>query len=562
MIKFNDIKYVRVDYEETKSNVENLIAKLDSADTFETFLSITKDIINIQNHIEQMTDYADIRNMRESDNQYYDEEINYWNDFKPKFDLLFNPFYEICLNTSFKEKLKKYIPKNFFLTIEYILKTSSEETVELEQRDNALKKRYRNIIAEEVEYNGRLVRISTIAADFSNVNRDVRKKAHNTYNDFFLSKQSELDDIFYEMIQVRQEIAKRLGFKSYSEYSLYKLRRFGYDYIDIKKFRDNIIKYIKPICKDISKWNALELGLDELLYYDSIYFKEMPKTLYKERKLLEKIYESISKYDESLATFYKEMLDNEYIDLESRTNKVGFGITNYLTELGYPVITGNFKGTYYDVKMTSHEFGHAYQKYNASMMDKNYIISSLLKYPTFEVAEIFSNTMQLILMNYVDNVFDENDYQKYCFMALLDFIRQLPYMCLVDEFQEIIYDKQYLSKSDMRLTWLELSKKYGLEKNNTGHENLESGGFFYRQNHIFLNPFYYIDYALSYFCATTLWYKSLNNLELFKEIASVASYYPFDELINKYNMPNPFEEETVEEIANFLENELIKRRVK
>ena len=42
------------------------------------------------------------------------------------------------------------------------------------------------------------------------------------------------------------------GFNNYVEYSLYKLKRIGYDYSDIKKFIDNVINYIIPICKMMS----------------------------------------------------------------------------------------------------------------------------------------------------------------------------------------------------------------------------------------------------------------------------------------------------------------------
>ena len=76
-----------------------------------------------------------------------------------------------------------------------------------------------------------------------------------------------------------------------------------------------------------------------------------------------------------------------------------------------------------------------------------------------------------------------------------------------------------------------------------------------------MDPFYYIDYALSYFGAFAIWSKCDNDLNLFKEIGSVASYYSFKELINKYNMPNPFDENTVKEIANKLKEELNNKKI-
>lgn len=141
-------------------------------------------------------------------------------------------------------------------------------------------------------------------------------------------------------------------------------------------------------------------------------------------------------------------------------------------------------------------------------------------------------------------------------MKIYNLLTNLPYICLVDEFQQKIYSKEDLKQEDIKNTWLKLVKKYHLEKSNSGHINLDDGGYFYRQSHIYLDPFYYIDYGLSYFGAFAIWSNCKDNIELFKEIGEVASYYSFKDLIHKYNMPNPFNKNTVKDLALKLEKEL------
>ena len=109
------------------------------------------------------------------------------------------------------------------------------------------------------------------------------------------------------------------------------------------------------------------------------------------------------------------MLDNGYIDFCTRENKVNFSITNYLVCEAVPVVTGNYKENYNDVLTTTHEMGHSYQKYLAGIEDKKYIVSPLLKYPTFEIAEMFSYALQLIATDYVDPLFSDDDKKKYGF---------------------------------------------------------------------------------------------------------------------------------------------------
>lgn len=561
MKNFNEIKYIRPDYDDIKLKLSSLIEKLEITENYDDFLSIFKNVVRIQNHIEEMHDYADIRNMRDSNDEFFNEEIAFWNEYKPRFDLLFNPFYKLCINSKFKEKLKTVVPVNFFNTIEFQLKISSDEIIDLQKLEKELIMEYRKIVGEKILFEGEDRNLSYITGYFSNSDRKLRKKAHDVINDFFYSKQSQLDALFFNLITIRNKIARTLGFDNYSVYSLYKLRRFGYNYSDISKFRDNIIKYIVPLCKKMNEWKKQELNLDSIEYYDTIYFKKMPKVLYRGTELLSKFGDSLKKIDRSLYSFYVEMLENGYIDLETRDNKVNFAITNYLSKSALPTITGNFKNSYVDVQTTSHETGHAFQKYNAGIKDKNYIVSSLLKYPTFDIAEMFSFAMELICMNYVDNLFDEDDYKKYCFMKIYNLVSNLPYMCLVDEFQEQVYSVENLSKENIRKIWLELAKKYDLDKSNQGHINLSSGGYFYRQSHIIFNPFYYIDYALSYFGAFAIADQCTDNLELFKEIGSVASYYPLDKLISDYNMPNPFDPKSVENVSRELEKKLLKYKI-
>ena len=554
MKHFNNLDYTRPLYSEVKKEVNILINKLNKTNTYKEYISLVRQIIDIQNYIEELYDYIDINNMRNLKDEYYIKELNYWNKYKSKYDLLFIPFYKSLINSKYKEELTKIIPPNFFNTINYRIKLESNTIQELIEEEKKLKNNYLKILNKKVLYNGMEVSISKVSTDYTNIDRNIRKNAYDTINNFYLENIEELEDIYFNLINIRNSIAYSLGFNNYKEYSLYSLRRFGYNYKDIYNFRENIVKYIIPLCNKLDTIKKKNLNIDTLKYYDAkCFYKEMPIPLYKEEELLNKLKLSFSNLDNNLSKLYNDMLEYGYIDLINRENKVNFGITNYLTKTCYPTITGILKDTYYDLILITHELGHAYQKYNASIKDKDYIVSSLLKYPTFDIAEIFSHAMELIAIPHLDNIFTKTDYQKYKLLIINEIITNLPYICLIDEFQEQIYSNPNLTKEGIKITWLNLVKKYHQETNNTGHPNLENGGYFYRQSHLFLNPFYYIDYAISYFGALSIWDKSQSNLDYFNELASIASYYPLDKLINTYNMPNPFKEESMKDISIKLE---------
>ena len=91
MKSIKKIEYKRISYDETKEKLEKMIKELKTIKDFEKFLKIVREIIELQNEIEEMYDYADIQNMRTLDDEFYKEEVEYWNATKPKFDVLFVP---------------------------------------------------------------------------------------------------------------------------------------------------------------------------------------------------------------------------------------------------------------------------------------------------------------------------------------------------------------------------------------------------------------------------------------------------------------------------------------
>lgn len=113
MINFNNINYERIDFDDTKLKVNELINKLTSCDNFESYIELVKEINNIQNHIEEMYDYADIRNMRDSEDEFFKDEIDYWNEYKVKFDSLFLNFYNELNHSKYKKELKKIFTIKF-----------------------------------------------------------------------------------------------------------------------------------------------------------------------------------------------------------------------------------------------------------------------------------------------------------------------------------------------------------------------------------------------------------------------------------------------------------------
>ena len=87
-----------------------------------------------------------------------------------------------------------------------------------------------------------------------------------------------------------------------------------------------------------------------------------------------------------------------------------------------------------------------------------------------------------------------------------------------------------------------------------GNEFLESGGFWMQKQHIFLYPFYYVDYALAQLGAFSIYKKQTEGQDAwgsYLKLCSMGGKYGYFQTLEKAGIPNPLEEETVRATAEF-----------
>ena len=60
---------------------------------------------------------------------------------------------------------------------------------------------------------------------------------------------------------------------------------------------------------------------------------------------------------------FELMVENNLMDLETKTGKAGGAFATYLCDYKFPYIFANLTGTRQDIKTLAHEFGHAFQMY-------------------------------------------------------------------------------------------------------------------------------------------------------------------------------------------------------
>lgn len=95
------------------------------------------------------------------------------------------------------------------------------------------------------------------------------------------------------------------------------------------------------------------------------------------------------------------------------------------------------------------------------------------------------------------SLFFKEQTPKYELSHAEDALSFIPYGTMVDHFQEIVYSNPDMTPAQRNETWANLEKQY---RPYIDFDNLPfygRGAGWQRQLHIYLNPFYYIDYCLA-----------------------------------------------------------------
>lgn len=554
-MKFENMKYERPNIQEIEKTFKEMIDEFKNSKSAKEQLEIINKLNDYSRDFSTMFSLANIRYSINTNDEFYKKEIEFINENEPILDGLENEFKKLVFNSKFKEELKEKLGEHYFNLIELKLKTFKPEIIEDLKEENKLKMQYTQLISSgKVEFQGKERTLSQLTPFEKSEDREVRKNASKAKYDWLASKVDQLDEIYDNLVKVRDRIAKKLGYENFVQLGYDRMRRTDYDHKMVKNYRDQVKEVLVPLTQKLYKEQKERVGIDDFKFYDEPYaFKGgNPDPVGTSDELVEnarKMYEELSV---ETGEFFNFMIDNHLLDLESKEGKRPGGFCTILPKYKSPFIFSNFNGTAGDVKVLTHEAGHGFQMY--SSLDKeipDYWI------PTMESAEIHSMSMEFFTWPWW-NLFYKNQAEKARYIHMLDSLKFIPYGVAVDEFQHFVYENPTVTPEERRKKWKELENKYLPHRDYDGHEYLENGGFWQRQTHIYATPFYYIDYTLAQVCALQFWKKDQDNHEKawkdYVNLCKAGGEYPFTKLIEIANLELPFKDGTLKSVIGKIEN--------
>lgn len=558
MPKFPDITYVRPDLNSFICGFEKHLKLFSAAANYEQAELELKEIYKLRRHFDTMLNIANVRHTINTEDSFYEDEQNFYDENLPEYQRLINDFYVVLVKSTYRNEFEKHYGKQLFNIADLTLKTFSNEVMEDLKRENILTSEYVKLIASaKIDFKGETYNLSGISPFQLSTDRPTRVDATKVFFNFFSSHKEELDNIYDKLVKVRHQIALKLGYKNFISLGYARMCRSDYDADMVKSFRKTVQEVIVPAVLKLKERQRVRLGLDKLTFYDDALdfstgnakLKGSPEWILTNATTMYK--ELSPKTNE----FFQFMVKNELMDLVNKPNKAAGGYCTFFSEFKAPFIFSNFNGTSHDIDVLTHEAGHAFQGYCSrdNQIDEYY-------YPTLEACEIHSMSMEFLTWPWM-NLFFENEESKYKFAHLSHSLSFIPYGVAVDEFQHEVYENPNMSTDERNATWRTIEQKY-LPWKNYDIPYLLDGCYWHKQAHIFKSPFYYIDYTLAQLCAFQFWKKANDNrevaLEEYIRLCEAGGSKPFLELVELANLKSPFAENTVKDVVLDVEDWLNK----
>lgn len=556
-MKFQDMPYERVEYNQVEKEYRKMIADFREARSGEEQFKVHERYYALNSKVGTMMTIAHIRHDIDTTDEFYNGEKEYYDEIQPRLANLTVEYQRGMYQSPYRSYLEEKIGKVAFKNIELQLKAFDEKLIPLMQEENALTTKYDNLIASaKIEWEGETLNLSLLKPYLTSSDRNVRKRAYEKYSAFFVSVEEELDDIYDKLVKNRTEQARQMGYENYVELGYYRMNRNCYDKEMVENYRRQIKEFFVPFAERMHERRRKRLGLEKLSYIDTdVYFPNgNPAPIGTPEEIVDAGKKMYSEMSGETKEFFDFMTENELFDVLGRKTKKAGGYMTFLPEYGAPFIFANFNGTSGDVDVITHECGHAFQGYLAG---KDPIQEH--RDITMETAEIHSMTMEFFAEKWIGLFFGDrgDDYRDMHLESAAAFI---PYGCMVDEFQHIVYGNPGMTPKERKEVWLELEKAYRPHMDYEGDAFFAKGGFWQKQLHIYDYPFYYIDYCLAQTCA--IQYKAMMDEDYEKawksylKLCRLSASGFFTDMLTEVGLKSPFEDGCIKKVIGKLEERM------
>ena len=528
LCRFADMPYERPDLDAMRSKAAEIEEALVKSARFRKVTGLLDELFALYYSADTMAAIADIRNCQDLTDEYYAEEYAWNAAAQAEISQIMEGVYLACGSSRYAERLEKDYFWEGFLE-EYGPESESlltDEYVALSARESELIAQYRGLTNNPViVIDGE----EWFLGDWT-YNAETDEEIARGYDAFYEKYNPILGELYIQLVQLRKEEAKCLGFDSYADmqFELGYGRDFTVEESD--RFVDCVRETLVPLYERIE-----EQGMWNDVWYSLV-----------EEQDLEDVLEAVAAaVGDEAAEAYAFMKKYELYDLRISADKPDMSFQTYLSDYEAPYLFISPSGNSQDILTVTHEFGHYVESFISFNADR-----------TMDLAECFSQAMQYLALEPMRELYLDEEVDNLLQINLLDSLETYVQQASFAAFERAAFETEDLSLEKLNALSLQLAKDYGY------YDGVSED--YYAKSwidipHFFEQPFYVVSYPASAGVALEIF-----ELEQAKPGAGFEKFLELSEAedpgliaaAESAGLHDPLSPERVREIASFLEREL------
>lgn len=415
------------------------------------------------------------------------------------------------------------------------------------------------------EWNGERLPLPQLQPFLKEADRAVRERAFRRITEPYVQDHDQLASLFDRMHALRSRIARNAGFANFRDYIFPAKYRFDYTPDDCLRFHDAVEATVMPAYARLMAHRRERLRLNELRPWDTtvdLYRKGPLRAFRDGKELAERTPPVFAAVDHELGRQFALLRDEGLLDLDSRPGKAPGGYCDTLQVTGRPFIFMNAVGLAEDVMTLLHEAGHAFHAFAAHPLPLLW-----QRHPGAEMCELASMSMELLATPHLGRTtgfFSTNDLLQVRVEHLEDIIVTLAHVASIDAFQHWLYtNPEGADARERDAAWLRIRSRFetGIDWSGLAPQRIAR---WFRQLHVFLYPFYYIEYGIAQLGALQVWRNGRRDLReavrRYREALALGATRPLPELYAAAGVQLAFDAATIGALVADVEEELANLR--
>ena len=527
VLRFDDMPYERPDAAAFRGIAEKTIRTMRDGGGYRRTVAMLDELFSRYYSMNTMASIADIRSCRNLADEYWAAEYAACLSALTEIGDIMEDVYLACGASPYGERLEReYFGPGFMAEYgENAEEKLSEAFTALAEQENALLVEYRNTVAEP------MISVHGVEVPLYDVMYDVwgQRDYDNLMNAYYEKYNPILGDLYLRLMSVRKAQAKELGYGSYAEMMF----DIGFD-------RDYSVEEGRAFIESVKRW--IVPAYTRLM--DGEKQAELLEGYISDAQLYGALETVARGFGGEIGQAYDFMRRNSLSDLTMSDSKADMSFTTYLDDYEAPFLFVDPYGDRSDIVTVTHEFGHYAEAY-----------ISCNAYRSMDLAEVFSQAMQLLSLRPLRDVLGEQGVEQLRLLNMYEFLDTFLWQTLYAEFELRAYALENPRAADLNALMWELYKEYGLDTIWSEESTVD----WIDITHFFEQPFYVISYPVSACCALELYERELQEsgkgLESYLQLAD-SDQIGIVEAAGEAGLQNPITDARVQQVAAFLEGQL------